>query len=151
MPRCAGAKENEAVKPGILCLLLVSGCSFLWPPDPPPIVHEYALTWTCRSPEGCERMDEVRQIDRATITDFEDVRFTSALDESFGVDTKLGFSFELPPDCSWLYFLTFFGHELERLVFCRVPGGFELDLAIPNQDPATSSLWLVEGRDVDLL
>lgn len=31
------------------------------------------------------------------------------------------------------------------------PGGLELELEIPNQDPTTSSMWLVEGRDVDLL
>jgi hypothetical protein len=31
------------------------------------------------------------------------------------------------------------------------PGGFELELAIPNQDPTTYSMWLVEGRDVNLL
>jgi hypothetical protein len=43
------------------------------------------------------------------------------------------------------------GHELERSRICFVPGGFELDLAIPNEDPTTYSMWLVEGRNVDLL
>ncbi len=120
------------MKPGILCLLLVSGCSFLSPPDPPPVVYEYALTWTCRSPDGCERTDEVSRIDRASIADYEDVHFTSTQDESFGMDAELAFARTLPPGCSWLYFLTFFGNELERSEFCRVPGGFELEARDPE-------------------
>jgi hypothetical protein len=53
--------------------------------------------------------------------------------------------------CSWLYFLSLFGHELERSKFCRTPGGFELELSIPNEDPTTHSKWVVAGRDLDLL
>jgi hypothetical protein len=40
---------------------------------------------------------------------------------------------------------------VKRSRFCSVPGGMELDLSIPNEDPATSSMWLVEGRDVNVL
>jgi hypothetical protein len=135
------------MRPGILCLLFVSGCSFLEPPDEPPIVYEYALTWICRSPEGCERTDEVRRIDRARITDYRYVHFTSTQDELYGMDAEIAFAASLPRGCSWMYFLTFFGHELERAKNCEVPGGF----VIPNEDPGTSSMWLVEGLDVNLL
>lgn len=139
------------MKPGMLCLVFLSGCSYLlFPDDPPPPMSEYALTWTCRSPEGCERTEELQRIDR-----MEDVadecHLSSTQDASIGIDGDFGFATSLPAGCSWLYNLTFFGHDLERSRFCSVPGGMELDLVIPNQDPTTSSLWLVEGRDVDLL
>ena len=64
---------------------------------------------------------------------------------------------ELPAGCSWLYDLGLFelepfrccrtsrGLELKRPRLCFMPGGFELDLSIPNQDPTTYSMWLVEG------
>jgi hypothetical protein len=139
------------MKPGILCLLLVSGCSFLWGPEDPPLVFEYALTWTCESPEGCERTDELRRVDRVSITDYQHYQFTSTQDESYGMEAESASGPSLPPGCSWLYFLTFFGHELERSKLCRFPGSFELELSIPNEDPTTSSMWLVKGLDVNLL
>jgi hypothetical protein len=136
------------VKPAMLCcLVLLSGC---WPSEEPPTVYEYALTWTCRSPEGCERTDEVQRIDR-----MEEIRrdchFTSTQEESFRADAKQVLSDFLPEDCLWLYFLTLFDHELERSRICFIAGGFELELAIPNQDPTAYSMWLVEGRNVNLL
>lgn len=135
------------MKPGILCLLLLSGC--IGYDDPPP-VSEYALTWTCLSAEGCERTAEVARIDRME-TVRADCHFTSTQDDSFTEDAVQVDSDLLPFHCGWLYYLTLFGHELERSMLCFGPAGFELELAIPNQDPATSSLWLVEGRNVDLL
>jgi hypothetical protein len=30
---------------------------------------------------------------------------------------------------------------------CRLAGGFELDLAIPDEDPTTYGLWVVSGRN----
>jgi hypothetical protein len=135
------------VKPALLCLLLLSGC---WPSEEPPHVYEYALTWTCRSAEGCERTDEVQRIDRLEEVD-RDCHFKSTQDESLGADAKLVLSDFLAKRCYWIYFLTLFEHELERSRLCFIPGGFELDLAIPNQDPTTYSMWLVEGRRVDLL
>lgn len=131
--------------------MLVSGCSFLWPPEPQPDVFEYALTWTCQSPEGCEHADELRRIDRARVTNFRYVHFMSTQDESYGMDAEVGFAPSLPPGCSWIYFVTLLGHELERSQKCSVPGGFELKLSIPNDDQATSSMWLVEALDVNLL
>jgi hypothetical protein len=136
------------VKPGILCLLLLSGCS---PPDAaPPPVFEYALTWACLSPEGCEHPEELERIDRMELVS-RGCYFTSTQDESFSADAKQIFSDVLPNRCSWVYFLSLFGHELERSMLCFVPGGFELELSIPNEDPATQSQWLVEGRYVNLL
>jgi hypothetical protein len=134
------------VKPGMFCLLLLSGCLS----TDYRASYEHALTWTCLSPEGCERTDEVARIDRMEQVRF-DCHFTSTQDESFGADATEILAEFLPPGCSWLYFLELFGHELERSRLCSVPGGFELELAIPNQDPTTYSMWLVEGRDVNLL
>jgi hypothetical protein len=129
----------------MLCLLLLSGCF-----SDDVIVRGYALTWTCLSPDGCERTAEVAQIDWMERVRF-DCEFTSTQDESFVANAKEVDTEFLPPGCNWLYFLTLFGHELERSRFCFVPGGFELELSIPDEDPATSSMWLVEGRDVKLL
>ncbi|HWN71877.1 MAG TPA: hypothetical protein VNM90_29765 [Haliangium sp.] len=138
------------MKPGMLCLLLLSGCSFLSFPEDPPPVSEYALTWTCRSPEGCERTEDVERIDRMKTVAGE-CHLSSTQDASFGLDGDFGFGTTLPGGCSWLYNLSLFGHDLERARVCEVPGGVEMELAIPNADPATYSMWLVEGRDVDLL
>lgn len=136
------------MKPGVLCLCLVSGCSFLSPSDEP-IVAEYALTWFCVSSESCERAEDLARIDRVTLTDFH-LHFTSTRDAAYGVDAQIIRSDSLGSDCSWLYFLSLFGHDLERQKLCKAPGGFEIELSIPNEDPATSSKWVVAARKVDL-
>jgi hypothetical protein len=110
----------------------------------------YTLTWTCLSPEGCERTAELERIDRMKLTR-RDCEFTSTQDETFAADATLIFSGLLPSHCWWMYYFAPLGHALEKPMLCFGPGGFELQLAIPNQDPATSSMWLVEGRDVDHL
>jgi hypothetical protein len=135
------------VKRGMLCLLLLSGC--LNSSDSP-AVSEYALTWTCLSPDGCERTAEIERIDRMKLVQ-SDCDFTSTQDETFAADAALIFSGLLPRQCWWLTYFSLFGHELEQSMLCFGPGGFELQLVIPNADPVTSSLWLVEGRDADLL
>jgi hypothetical protein len=109
----------------------------------------YALTWTCLSPEGCERTADVERIDRMEIS-ARDCLFTSTLDETFAADADLIASDVLPRGCAWVYFLSLFGHELERSRVCSGPASIELELAIPNQEPATSSMWLVEGRNVSV-
>jgi hypothetical protein len=43
-----------------------------------------------------------------------------------------------------------FEHELEPSRLCLARAGFDIELSIPNQDPATNSMWLVEGRDLAL-
>jgi len=138
------------VKPGVLCLLLLPACSF-FSSDYVPVSQEYALFWTCLSPEGCERTEEVSRIDRVIADDFLDFHFMSTQDESFAQDARRIGTASLGANCFWLYFLSLFGDELERSKLCRSPGGFELELSIPNQDPATHSKWLVKGRDLALL
>jgi hypothetical protein len=135
------------VKPGILCLLLLSGCLSSDGSRP---IYGFTLTWTCLSPEGCEGVAELQRIDRMEI-ERGDCHVTSTQDESFDEEAKLISSDLLPEACAWVYFLSLLGNELERSRICFLPGGFELDLSIPNEDPATQSLWLVEGRDLDLL
>jgi hypothetical protein len=138
------------MKPGLLCLLLLPACGFLGPSDGPWVIRDYVLTWTCVSSDGCQRMDEVTRIDHVNVTDF-DLHFTSTQDASLSQEAKWIATGELPTDCSWLYFLSLFGHELERSQICSTPGGFEILLSIPDPDPATSSEWLVKGRDLALL
>lgn len=134
------------MKPGLLCLLLLSGCLL---PDEPSRVFDYALTWICLSPGGCEHTDEVQRIDRLRLVK-RDCQFTSTRDAAFSADALLVVSDFLPTDCVWLHFLSLFDHELERSRFCFIAGGFQWELAIPNEDPTTYSMWLVEGRDLDV-
>lgn len=134
------------MKRATLCLLLLLGCSSY---DDSPTVREFTVTWTCLSPEGCERAADVARIDRVERVE-QDCEFTSTQDQAFAADATLVVSATLPRGCGWLYYLSLFGHELERSKLCTLPGGFDLELAIPNEDPATSSLWLVKARDMDL-
>jgi hypothetical protein len=138
------------MKRGVLCLSLLSACSFLAPSEDP-IVVEYALTWFCESPEGCERAAEAMRIDRMTRTDFFYLHFTSTQDAAFSTEAQIIESDTLGSDCSWLYYLSLFGHDMERQKLCRAPGGFEIELSIPNADPATFSKWVVSAQKVNLL
>lgn len=135
------------MKRGMLCLLLLSGC---WSSDGPR-VEEYALTWTCLSSGGCERAEEVERIDRMTTRDRTEAQFTSTLNPDFAADATVVYSNVRPEECGWLYFLSLFGHELERGSICVGPASFQLELSIPNEDPTTYSMWLVEGLYVNLL
>lgn len=136
------------MKPGVLCLSLLSACSFLSPSDP--ILDEFVLTWYCVSSEGCEGAEEVRRIDRLTVTDFYEFHFTSTQDASFSEDAQQILSDSLGNDCSWLHDLSLFGHALEPSRLCVAPGGFDFELSIPNQDPAAHSKWVVSARDLSL-
>lgn len=134
------------MKRAMLCLLLLAACEL----DAARNYRVYKLTWTCLSPEGCERAPEAMLIDRATITDGSVfVRFESTRDPSFNSRGQRVPSDELPAECSWLHGFFLFGIELEPSRFCRTSNGFELELSIPNQDPATHSDWLVEAREID--
>lgn len=112
--------------------------------------YVYALAWYCISPESCERTEQVEQIDRA-IEKGVDYRFTSTQDESFSENAQRVATDSIGADCYWLYDLSLFGHDLERSRLCFNPGGFELELSIPNEDPATQSRWVVAAQDVDIL
>lgn len=135
------------MKPAVLCLLLLSACS-----DPFGVrnYRTYKLTWTCVSPTGCERADLVALIDRARIVNGDElVEFQSSHDEYFRQVAQMVPSDALPADCFWLYGAAFFALELEPGMFCRTSGEFDLELSIPDRDPATASEWLVHGREID--
>lgn len=134
---------------GLLGLLLLPACSFFAPPEEPE-VYEYMLTWYCISSEGCEHADEAMRIDRGTGRAYE-FFFTSTQDAAFRVEADRLFSESLPIGCSWLYYLSFFGYDLDRSMLCVNAGGFELSLSIPNEDAATYSQWVVSGRDLRFL
>ena len=139
------------MKRTLLCLwLLMPACSFLDPRDEDTI-ERFELIWYCVSPEGCERTEEVARIDRATITNFYQLDLESTQDPSYSEQGELLHLDSLPYGCVWTHDLSFFGHDLERTRLCYTPGGFELELSIPDADPATSSQWVVSGRDVRFL
>ena len=134
------------MKRAMLCLLLLSACEL----DAARNYRVYKLTWSCLSPGGCERAQEAMLLDRADIIDGDyDVRFYSTRDPVFGSWGQMVPSDELPAECSLLHGFFLFGLELEPSRFCRTSKGFELELSIPNRDPATHSNWLVEAREID--
>jgi hypothetical protein len=131
------------MKATILCVLLLSACADKVP-------YDYGLTWVCMSPDGCERTEELRLIDRLNING-DGFYFASSRDESFFSGAQRVGSDSLPAGCFWLYSLTLFGDELEPSKCCSTSSGFELELSIPNPNPATHSQWLVEIRELGLL
>jgi hypothetical protein len=137
------------MKPAVLCLLLVSACSNF---TSVPKFRAYALTWSCLSPDGCERTEQVTLFDRAEIFDdgrSEFIEFKSTRDGAFWDNAQMVPSDALPEDCVWLHGFSFLGIEADPSMLCRVSGGFELELSVSNRDPETRSEWLVEGREVD--
>lgn len=135
------------MKPSMLCLLLLSACSYFTASYN---YRAYALTWTCLSPEGCERADDVELIDRANIVNkLPLIDFVSTRDQYFIEDATMVPSDSLPAECFWIYDFSLFATEADPSRLCRTPAGFELELSIPNRDPTTRSKWFVEGREVD--
>lgn len=131
------------MKARILCLFLLSACADKIP-------YHYGLTWVCLSPEGCERTDEVRVIDRLNVFDDHFI-FVSTRDEDYGEDAQRFSSESLPADCWLLYGFLMFGQELEPSKVCRASGGFDLELSIPDRSPSTQSHWRLEARDLGLI
>ncbi len=130
----------------LLFLLLSSGCAYIL--DDANYRH-YELTWVCRSPEGCERAEQVELVDRVEIINgWDRIRFWSSRDNGVLDNAELVDSDALPSGCSWLYGLSLFTHELEPSRFCRTSNGLDLELSIPNRDPTTNSQWLVQGRQI---
>lgn len=129
------------MKPVMLCLLLLSACSYSLSE------YEYSLTWVCLSPEGCERAEEVSQLDRLH-TNGNAFFFDSRSNPEFGEHAQRVASNVVPEGCFLLHGLVLFGHELAPSQLCSTSGGYDLELAIPNRDPATDSQWLVEIREL---
>lgn len=136
------------MKSGLLSLLLLSGCSYFFP-EGSPRRYEYSLAWYCVSPESCERTEDVMRIDRVTVFDY-DMHFTSTQDESFAADALMIVAESLGGGCYYVHNLTLFGHELEPSKLCYNPAGFEIELSIPDPEPATSSKWVVSATDTSL-
>jgi hypothetical protein len=131
------------MRAGILCVLLLSACE-------DKINYDYGLTWVCLSPEGCERAEELRLFDRLDVNG-DSFFFQGTSDGSiFQVAQRFG-SESLPAGCWWLYGFSVFGQELEPSRLCSVSGGFDLELSIPNRNPATHSPWLVQARELGLI
>jgi hypothetical protein len=70
------------MKIGILCMLLLAGCTWVELEGPGSSMYEYRLTWNCQSAEGCERTAEVERIDRMECIGFT-CYFRSTQEESF--------------------------------------------------------------------
>jgi hypothetical protein len=104
------------VKAGILCLLLLSACADKVP-------YDYGLTWVCLSPEGCERAEELKLIDRLNVSD-DFLFFHSTQDLYYSEDAQQFDSESLPTGCRWVYGFLIFGQELEPSRLCRTSGGF---------------------------
>jgi hypothetical protein len=131
------------MRAGILCLLLLSACADKVPFD-------YECTWICLSPEGCQREEELAFFNRLNVAG-DSFYFTSTRHEYYGEEAQRFGSESLPAGCWWLYGFLVFGHELEPSKLCSVPGGFDLELSIPNRDPSTSSQWRVEARELGVI
>lgn len=130
----------------LLSILMLSSCSHI---RGDANYRVYELSWTCLSPEGCERADQVPLFDRAQIIlAYDIVDFESTYDDGFFESAELVESDELPADCFWMYSLTLFGYELEPGRYCRTSNGFELEIAIPNRNSTTQSLWLARARHI---
>lgn len=127
------------MKARMLCLLLLSACTEAVVP------YDYTLTWTCQSPGGCERTEELQLIDRLDVSG-EVLFFQSTRDMSFYTSAETIVSDELPAGCSWLYGFSILGYELEPSRLCETAVGLELELSIPNGIGTTHSDWLVEAR-----
>jgi hypothetical protein len=131
------------MKAVILCLLLLSACE-------DKISYDYGLTWVCLSPEGCERTDEVKLIDRLNFS-VNLLFFLSTQDDEYGESAQRLGSDSLPAGCWLLYGVLMFGNALEPSKMCSAPGGYDLELSIPNRDVTTRSQWLVKARELGII
>jgi len=109
--------------------------------------YTHSVSWTCISNQGCDRADVVREFDRAWVGSSE-LRLYSAGDDTSGAAVSRVPSDSVPENCDVLLGLSLFGHALEPVSFCRVPGGFEFELSIPDSNPTSSSEWRVEMQSL---
>lgn len=129
------------MKARILCLLLLAACS------ESDVSYHYGLTWTCLSPDGCERTDAMTLVDRLNVWGDAFV-FLSTRTTEFHLRGQRVASDALPAGCAWLYGFSIFGHELEPSMVCGMADGFEFEISIPNAVPTTSSQWLGEAWEL---
>lgn len=132
------------MKARILCLLLLTACS------DDVVTYDYSLTWTCLSAEGCERTDELKLYDRLNIA-AETFIFASTRNQRYLVTAQRLGSDSVPPGCFLLYGLSLFGDEAEPAKVCHVSGGFDMEISIPDRNPATHSPWLAKARELGWL
>jgi hypothetical protein len=133
------------VKRGMLCLSLVFACSCTLSEDYPYLAYD--VRWTCISPDGCERAEQVALIDRGAILETNDsCEFWSTQTRSIWKWARLAASDSLPTDCYLLSGFVLFEDELEPSLLCHTSEGFEVELSVPNRDSPTHSQWRVEGR-----
>ncbi|ACY15192.1 hypothetical protein [Haliangium ochraceum] len=106
----------------------------------------YQLSWFCAE-SSCERGDDLNQFNRAETygTDFA-MSSTSASD--LATSATIVVSATLGRDCRLVLDLVLFGHELDESILCFTPNGFELTVTIPDEDPETSSTWVVMAREL---
>jgi hypothetical protein len=131
------------VKPGMLCLSLVLACSCTVLEDHPYLAYD--VRWTCVSPAGCERAEQVALIDRVVIRDTYDFfDFWSTQDRSFRLWVDVLDSDSLPPGCFLLTGFVLFENVLDDSLLCETEDGFEMELSVPNRDSSTHSQWRVE-------
>ncbi|ACY14664.1 hypothetical protein Hoch_2119 [Haliangium ochraceum DSM 14365] len=110
----------------------------------PDSVYSHSMSWACLS-DICERADAVAGFDRA-IVDRNQINLYSSADESvLHVITRIP-SDAAPEGCDFLYGLVLFGHTLEPLAICRAGSGYNIEVAIPDPNPATASEWRIEMR-----
>ncbi|WP_045118437.1 hypothetical protein [Haliangium ochraceum] len=126
------------MKAWYLAVVLLPACSYL---DEP---YDYRLRWICRSPEGCERTQDVKLIDRMNVLTYGGLVFTSTKEEEFRERAQRVASEDAPDGCDFVHALSLFGHELEPSPLCESSDGLTLSLVIPNIDIATSSRWQVD-------
>ncbi|ACY15194.1 hypothetical protein [Haliangium ochraceum] len=71
------------------------------------------------------------------------------MDEELFVEGQLALSNQVPePRCYLVVGLELFGHEIGVPRFCHTPNGFELMVTIPDEDPETSTSWVLMAREL---
>ncbi|ACY17024.1 hypothetical protein [Haliangium ochraceum] len=129
-----------------IALMMLAGCGPIEPDYPN---NKYTLTWYCTSDDGtCERVVELRRYDRASIQN-NDLTIWDSQDPGGAIEALIVYSDSLPQHCDRIFYLVFFGHEIEEPRYCGNHYAFEIELSIPDEDPATSSRWVISAAPLD--
>lgn len=137
---------------GILYMSLALACSLSCDLDEYPWL-EYSMSWTCLSPDGCERAEQVALVDRVAILEkpYNFCEFWSTRNAEYRWFADLLDSDSLPPDCYLMTGFAIFGYEPDAPLLCRTESGFTLELSILNQDNSKYSRWRIEGQYIGRL